>query len=604
MKRLLCLFFILCAAPVFAGPPISGGGGSGLFDATTGIATGNATIQKADPALILDGSTAGDTDFWMQVVADEGGDDNDTLQIGTGTTPGSNSKITVNKDGKVGINTTDFDGTPPVGTLIVKGDSADGTTLPFVIRDSDEANVFEVDSDGYVIARRVGYDNSTAYTTYNYGQLNSYAKNAFTVELLSNKSADDFVRFGTSAYYGRQLTDTDGEQTYFSIFPEINQSGTAAWNGLKIKAKITAEGDGSTGNGNNLFIAGTDVDEDLFVVKSDGKVGVNTTDFDGTPAVGQLIVKGDTNDGSTLPFVVRDSDEANVFTVDSDGAILGSVQAWIGANTNFFAGLGAGAGATANWNIGIGNQALDAGVSGDRNTAIGFSALTASAHGGDDRNTAVGAHSMQTLNGGGRENTAIGVYSGSAISTGDYNTMLGGLSGSGTITGNNNIMIGYMAGGYETGSSTLMINSLDRTDESGDRTKSIIYGVQAADVADQTLDLNANVDTTGRVSNTPVTEEFTAEADITDPLTSSVVLLDGDNDGDNDTLDLQNGTTAGQHLHLIASADIDADDTCTISYADTTCTNCAATVFDKIGENVHLIWTGSTWVQVSLTDSL
>ncbi|MFA5165176.1 MAG: hypothetical protein WC481_06405, partial [Candidatus Omnitrophota bacterium] len=50
-----------------------------------------------------------------------------------------------------------------------------------------------------------------------------------------------------------------------------------------------------------------------------GYVGVNTTDFDGTPAAGRLIVKGTTNDGSTNIFVGRDSDEANVAYLDTDG---------------------------------------------------------------------------------------------------------------------------------------------------------------------------------------------------------------------------------------------------------------------------------------------
>ncbi|NQU99663.1 MAG: minichromosome maintenance protein MCM, partial [Parcubacteria group bacterium] len=45
-------------------------------------------------------------------------------------------------------------------------------------------------------------------------------------------------------------------------------------------------------------------------ITSDGKVGIGTTDFDGTPAIGQLIVKGTTNDGTTNIFVGRDSDEA------------------------------------------------------------------------------------------------------------------------------------------------------------------------------------------------------------------------------------------------------------------------------------------------------
>ncbi|MFA5165613.1 MAG: hypothetical protein WC481_08660, partial [Candidatus Omnitrophota bacterium] len=46
---------------------------------------------------------------------------------------------------------------------------------------------------------------------------------------------------------------------------------------------------------------------------------VNTYDTDGTPATGQLVAKGSTNDGSTNIFVGRDSDEANVATLTTDG---------------------------------------------------------------------------------------------------------------------------------------------------------------------------------------------------------------------------------------------------------------------------------------------
>ena len=54
-------------------------------------------------------------------------------------------------------------------------------------------------------------------------------------------------------------------------------------------------------------------------IKSTGNVGIGTTDFDGTPAIGRLTVKGSTNDGSTNIFVGRDSDEANVATLDTNG---------------------------------------------------------------------------------------------------------------------------------------------------------------------------------------------------------------------------------------------------------------------------------------------
>jgi len=67
----------------------------------------------------------------------------------------------------------------------------------------------------------------------------------------------------------------------------------------------------------------TDV-ANMFLQISGGYVGIGTTDLDGTPAVGKLTVKGTTTDGSTLIFAGRDSDEANVITVDTDGDILNS----------------------------------------------------------------------------------------------------------------------------------------------------------------------------------------------------------------------------------------------------------------------------------------
>ena len=68
--------------------------------------TSNQTIQKAVPSLVLDVTTATDTDFWLGVQDDAGSDDDDTFQIGDGTTPGTNPFLTINTSGSVGIGTT------------------------------------------------------------------------------------------------------------------------------------------------------------------------------------------------------------------------------------------------------------------------------------------------------------------------------------------------------------------------------------------------------------------------------------------------------------------------------------------------------------------
>lgn len=74
----------------------------------------------------------------------------------------------------------------------------------------------------------------------------------------------------------------------------------------------------------NAFLFSNSAGTSLVTFVYGGNVGIGTTDLDGTPATGQLTVKGSTNDGSTNILVGRDSDEANVFAVDSDGGITTS----------------------------------------------------------------------------------------------------------------------------------------------------------------------------------------------------------------------------------------------------------------------------------------
>ncbi|MFA5499498.1 MAG: hypothetical protein WC404_00285, partial [Candidatus Omnitrophota bacterium] len=66
---------------------------------------------------------------------------------------------------------------------------------------------------------------------------------------------------------------------------------------------------------------------------SGGNLFLGTTDTDGTPATGRLVVKGSTNDGSTNIFVGRDSDEVNVATLDSNGLLTNGVGTYVDYNT-------------------------------------------------------------------------------------------------------------------------------------------------------------------------------------------------------------------------------------------------------------------------------
>ncbi|MEN8253249.1 MAG: tail fiber domain-containing protein [Patescibacteria group bacterium] len=64
------------------------------------------TLNNNDPSIIFDVTTATDTDFWLGVQDDAGGDDDDKFMIGDGATPGTNSFLTIDTSGQVGIGTT------------------------------------------------------------------------------------------------------------------------------------------------------------------------------------------------------------------------------------------------------------------------------------------------------------------------------------------------------------------------------------------------------------------------------------------------------------------------------------------------------------------
>jgi len=82
-------------------------------------------------------------------------------------------------------------------------------------------------------------------------------------------------------------------------------------------------------------------------------------------------------------------------------------------------------------------------------------------------------------------------------------------------------------------------------------------------------------------------------------LTSSMILVTGDNDGDNDSIDLQDGTTAGELITFLMVALVDADDTFTIdAETDSTCTGCPDSgifTYDDPGDKLTLLWSGSAW---------
>ena len=153
-------------------------------------------------------------------------------------------------------------------------------------------------------------------------------------------------------------------------------------------------------------------------------------------------------------------------------------------------GLGAGAIST---NSAFGVTALSANIFGSQNVAVGYRAMLTNQTG--DTNVAVGESALNTnLSGAG--NTSVGYQTLFTNSSGGYNTALGWAALSSSL-GSSNVAIGTYAGAFETGSNAFYVNNQNRLNTAGDKTKSLMYGVFDALVANQSLAVNAALAVTG-----------------------------------------------------------------------------------------------------------
>lgn len=106
---------------------------------TTGQITATAftAASAADPSITFDSPTATDTDYWMGVQEDGGGDDDDTFQIGDGLTPGTNPFIVLTTAGIVSIGSAG-DLTPDA--VLDVGTIAGGANTTLNLSDDDVAH--------------------------------------------------------------------------------------------------------------------------------------------------------------------------------------------------------------------------------------------------------------------------------------------------------------------------------------------------------------------------------------------------------------------------------------------------------------------------------
>jgi hypothetical protein len=217
------------------------------------------------------------------------------LNVSSFHNPNTGDILSVAATGNMFLGTTDVDGTPPIGRLVVQGSTNDGTTNIFVGRDSDGANVATLDTDGNLVL--VPFTGITRT-----GKLD-----------VNNTNSSTVVVRGVSATW--QATTVDISKIEFSSWVLDSGSVTSG----RISTRLNDPG--NTFASDLLLwatpVAGTPVE--YVRLKSTGNLLVGYSAE--TSPVSRLVVKGSTNNASTNIFTGLDSDDATQFVINTDGQV-------------------------------------------------------------------------------------------------------------------------------------------------------------------------------------------------------------------------------------------------------------------------------------------
>ena len=146
------------------------------------------------------------------------------------------------------------------GEVVINKASPAANEILFNIKNNGTTK-FNVDEDGDVLVEgNIGFNGnasintpsgSLTFNTVNSGGFNVNSKTVLFRGVNDLTSGNRFTFKPQVASY--ELTDSDGEQSTLKIEENVKQTGTAAYNGIKVDVTETSLGDGSTGDGNNLL---------------------------------------------------------------------------------------------------------------------------------------------------------------------------------------------------------------------------------------------------------------------------------------------------------------------------------------------------------------
>lgn len=283
---------------------------------------GDITIKKADPTLIYNVITAGDTDFWAGVQDNAAGTDNDLYQIGKGIVPGTTPFFTINASGSVGIGTQgpltllDIE-VATVGDIITLGHGHVDSSVRGTLGYSD------ISSTSFWIANRYNDNNSTfgirmkgsaagneVLTVLGNGNVGVGTKGpGGLLHVAQNDGSGDAVRASVIlSRYWASTSDTRGA-ALFSYFPTGGSD--------QLVFGVSGTG-GSTTNPASYTNA-------KMVIQANGLVGIGTT----SPTA-VLHLKAGTTAASTAPLKFT---SGSLLTTAEAGAVEFLTDAWYGTIT-------------------------------------------------------------------------------------------------------------------------------------------------------------------------------------------------------------------------------------------------------------------------------
>lgn len=483
---------------------------SSLTIGTAGATQGSLLLSGATSGAVTI-TTAGAAGTWTLTLPANDGDSGQFLQTnGSGTT--SWATVTQTFWSLTG-NASTVDGTNFIGTT---------DDIPFNIKvnnqksgriDNTKSNAFF----GYLAGNAISTGTGNAAFGDKALGLNATTNNntAIGVQALYNTVAASNTALGQNALF----TNTSGTQSVGLGF-EAGYYETGSSKLFIDNARRASEADGRI---KALVYGLFDAAVANQTLRLNASVGVNTAPIASTA----FSVLGFGNTSATYAEKIQNSSSTNLWAVRNDGYIdagtsNGNLTIGIGAGfdnallQNTLIGRNVGTSVAAGYNTAMGGSAAASLTTGTENAYFGNSAGqngTASSY-----NSAFGSECLTANNSG--FNTAMGRHAGINV-TGASNTMIGMNSFITGVAISNSVGLGYYAGSYETASSKLFIDALDRTNEATARTSSMVYGVFSATIGTQFITFNANTTVAQGIATTGSPTAFTVTGGAHTTLTAS-----------------------------------------------------------------------------------